>query len=96
MPIFLMFKQQHIWSKTTGKITQLIYTLWQYQGGDLSLRIMIKVAELRVEKTLNPIIFKMANNGEWKNEQGGKLIPAMKIADSIGQGIGSGSGSALI
>jgi len=83
MPIFLMFKQQHIWSKTKGKITQLIYTLWQYQGGDLGLRIMIKVAELSAEKTLNPINFKMAKNEEWENKQGGILIPAMKIADSI-------------
>ncbi len=40
--------------------------------------------ELSVEKkTLNPINFKMANNGEWENEQGGKLILAMKIGNNI-------------
>jgi hypothetical protein len=46
---------------------------------------MIEVAEISLERTLNALILKMANNGEWEDEPGGKLIPAMKIGKNISQ-----------
>ncbi len=50
----------------------------KYQNNDGST-----IAEISLEKTLNAIILKMANNGEWEDGPGGKLIPAMKIVKNI-------------